>query len=302
MSLQETEGYLGQFFTGQILYNENMRNHTSWRIGGPADMMAIPACIDDIRHCLRFAREHQIPLIIMGNGSNMLVRDKGVRGIVLKISRGLNKIEISNNEVCAEAGALLPVVAKQAAEAGLSGLEFAIGIPASVGGAVSMNAGAHGKSMNQVISEVTALTPEGETVLLGTHELGFYYRRSGVRDRKLVVLGAKYILEPGDKDEIMSKNQENLNKRRRSQPLDYPNAGSVFANPPGQWAGWLIEQVGGKGMRVGDAVVSDKHANFIINLGEATAADVMELINRISWLVREKFNIELKLEVRVVGE
>lgn len=301
MDLQEVEHHLGRLVKGSVLCMESMQKHTSWRIGGPAEIMVLPASADDIGQCLKFARERQIPLTVMGNGSNLLVKDNGIRGIVLKISRGFNKIVVSGPNITADAGALVPLVAKKAAEAGLSGLEFAAGIPASIGGAVIMNAGAHGQSIDEVIREVTVLTPAGEMLVLKKEDIGFRYRKSGI-DKNLIILQADFVLTPGDPLEIRAKNETNLMKRRRSQPLEYPSAGSVFANPPGQWAGWLIEQVGGKGMRVGDALVSEKHANFIVNIGRATAEDVLQLIAQIRQMVLEKFNIELKLEVQVVGE
>ena len=301
MDLQEVEHHLGRLVKGSVLCMESMQKHTSWRIGGPAEIMVLPASADDIGQCLQFARERHIPLTVMGNGSNLLVKDNGIRGIVLKISRGFNKIVVSGPNITAEAGALVPLVAKKAAEAGLSGLEFAAGIPASIGGAVVMNAGAHGQSIDEVIREVTVLTPAGEMLVLKKEDIGFRYRKSGI-DKNLIILQADFVLTPGDPLEIRAKNETNLIKRRRSQPLEYPSAGSVFANPPGQWAGWLIEQVGGKGMRVGDALVSEKHANFIVNVERATAEDVLQLIAQIKQKVFEKFNIELKLEVQVVGE
>lgn len=302
MDLQDVEHHLGSTVKGRILCMENMQKHTSWRIGGPADIMVLPADAEDIRLCFRYARERDIPLTVMGNGSNMLVRDKGIRGIVLKISKDFNNIEVNGSTIMAESGALVPLVAKRAIDAGLSGLEFAIGIPASVGGAVRMNAGAHGRCMDEVVSGVTVLTPDGKIVKLTNGEMGFKYRKSAVKDKGLIVVSAEFSLIPGHREEIKAKSEANLAKRRNSQPLEYPNAGSVFANPPGQWAGWLIEQVGGKGMRIGDAMVSDKHANFIVNLGKATADEVIKLITEIRRLVLEKFNIELKLEIQVVGE
>ncbi len=302
MDLRGVEHDLGRLVKGRILCMESMQRHTSWRIGGPADIMVLPARIEDISLCLRYAGENGIPLTIMGNGSNMLVKDRGIRGIVLKLSKGFDSIEVNGTNLTAQAGVLVPLLAKKAAEEGLSGLEFAAGIPASVGGAVIMNAGAHGKSMDQVISEVTVLAPKGEIKKLSKEEAGFQYRRSGIKDNGLIVLNAVFSLVVGDSEEVRALNETNLAKRRRSQPLEYPNAGSVFANPPAQWAGWLIENVGGKGMRVGDAMVSEKHANFIVNLGNATAEDVLNLIARIRELVLKNFNIELKLEVQVVGE
>ncbi len=302
MNLQEVELHLKPLIKGDILYLESMRKHTSWRIGGPAEIMVLPAGIDDIKLCIQYARERGIPLTVMGNGSNLLVKEKGIGGIVLKLSRGFDHIEIKGTNIAAEAGALMPVVAKRAAEAGLSGLEFAAGIPASIGGATIMNAGAHGKSMDEIVREVIVLTPKGEITSLSKEEIGFQYRKSNIRDRGLVVLKSDLALIPGDPCEIKAKIETNLAKRRNSQPLEYPSAGSVFANPPGNWAGRLIEQAGCKGMRVGDALVSEKHANFIVNLGEATASDVLQLISRIKQLVLEKFNIELKLEVQVIGQ
>lgn len=302
MDLREVAQDLGHLIRGIVLTNESMQKHTSWRIGGPADVMVLPTGTEDIQKCLYFAREREMPLTIIGNGSNLLVRDKGIRGMVIKMGKGFNRIFVEGNLIRAEAGAIIPLVAKQAAEVGLSGLEFAAGIPASVGGAVRMNAGAHGKCMNEVVQEVKVLSPGGEVATLSNGDIGFQYRCSNVMERSLIVIEAVFALVPGNTAAIKAKNEENLTKRRRSQPLDYPNAGSVFANPPGQWAGWLIEQVGGKGLRVGDAMVSGKHANFIVNMGNATAADVLGLIETLRQMVLEKFNIELKLEVQVVGE
>ena len=302
MDLRELEHYLNGIIQGEILKRESMKNHTSWRIGGPADIMVLPSSAADIRVCCQLAGKQGIPLTIMGNGSNMLVKDKGIRGIVLKISRGFNRIEVKETLLTAEAGALVPAVAKTAAREGLSGLEFAVGIPASIGGAVAMNAGAHNKSFADVVRRASVLTVNGETLLMQKEDIGFQYRKSRIAEKELIVLTADFDLKPGEQEAVRTQNEENLKKRRFSQPLEFPNAGSVFANPPGQWAGLLIEKVGGKGMRVGDAMVSEKHANFIVNLGRATAEDVLELITRVKNLVAQKFNIELELEVRVVGE
>lgn len=302
MDPREIAHHLGRLVKGSILCMESMQRHTSWRIGGPADIMILPADADDIRLCLQFARDLNIPLTVMGNGTNLLVKDKGIRGIVLKIAQGFNNIEVNGAKITAEAGALLPMVARRAAESGLSGLEFAIGIPASVGGAVRMNAGAHGRCIGEVVTQVKVVTTGGQIEILQNGQIGFDYRKSSIKDNNLIVLSADFSLVAGDPAGIAEASHVNLAKRRRSQPLECPNAGSVFANPAGQWAGWLLEQVGAKGMRVGDAEVSDKHANFIINRGEATAEDVLTLTTRLRQLVQEKFNIELKLEVQVVGE
>jgi len=302
MDLWEIEQHLSKSVKGEIISRESMKNHTSWRVGGPADIMVLPSSPEDIRICRQFAMQQGLPLTVMGNGSNMLVKDRGIRGIVLKISRGFNQVKVKGTVITAEAGVFVPTLSVRAAREGLTGMEFAAGIPASVGGAVSMNAGAHGKSMADVVRGVTALTGEGKTVFLEKEEIGFSYRKSGIPDKGLVILTADFDLKPGEPEEIMAANKINLEKRRRSQPLEFPTAGSVFANPPGQWAGWLIENAGCKGMRIGDAMVSDKHANFIVNLGMAKAEDILELITRIKNLVMQKYQIELELEVRVVGE
>ena len=302
MDPNEIGHHLGRLVKGNILYMESMRRHTSWRIGGPADIMVMPSDIEDINQCVSFSREYGIPLTVIGNGSNTLVKDKGIRGIVLKISKGFDKIEVNGTTITAQAGALVPLLAKRAAAEGLGGMEFAVGIPASVGGAILMNAGAHGKCMADVVSEVQVLTPDGNITSLSNGRIGFAYRKSDIKANGLIVLRVEFSLSPGNPAEISAANNSNLAKRRRSQPLEFPNAGSVFANPPGQWAGWLIEQVGGKGMRVGDAMVSEKHANFIVNRGDATAVDTISLISRIKQMVMEQFNIELKLEVQVIGE
>ncbi|MBU7005634.1 UDP-N-acetylmuramate dehydrogenase [Phosphitispora fastidiosa] len=298
----EIEQSLEKLLKGEVKSCESMKNHTSWRVGGPADIMVLPSSIEDIRLCQQFAIQQGLPLTVMGNGSNMLVKDGGIRGIVLKISRGFNQIEVKGTVITAEAGVFIPTLSARAAREGLTGMEFAAGIPASVGGAVSMNAGAHGKSMADVVRGVTALTGDGNTVSLEKEEIGFSYRKSGIPGKGLVILTADFDLKPGEPEEIMAANKVNLEKRRRSQPLEFPTAGSVFANPPGQWAGWLIENAGCKGMRIGDAMVSDKHANFIVNLGMAKAEDILQLITRIKNLVMQKYQIELELEVRVVGE
>ncbi|MDT3699998.1 MAG: UDP-N-acetylmuramate dehydrogenase [Thermincola sp.] len=302
MDLREVKHELGDLIQGVVTVNENMKKHTTWRIGGPADIMVLPTGTEDIRKCLVYAQERKLPLTVIGNGSNLLVRDKGIRGIVLKMGKSFSDIYIEKNTIRAEAGAFIPLVAREAAEAGLSGLEFAAGIPASVGGAVRMNAGAHGKCIDQVVQMVTVLNPDGSLETLSNGDIGFKYRQSNIKERGLIVVEAVFSLVSGRKSEIKAKNGENLAKRKLSQPLEYPNAGSVFANPPGQWAGWLIEQVGGKGMCVGNAMVSEKHANFIVNLGDAAAEDVLRLIEKIKKLVFEQFNIDLKLEVQVVGE
>ncbi|WP_418790563.1 UDP-N-acetylmuramate dehydrogenase [Phosphitispora sp. TUW77] len=302
MDLQDITQCLGKLVQGEIISQESMKKHTSWQVGGPADIMVLPSCIEDIRITRQFAVEQGLPLTVMGNGSNMLVRDGGIRGIVLKISRGFNEIKVKGTVITAEAGALIPNVSVRAARAGLTGMEFAAGIPASVGGAVAMNAGAHGKSMADIVLRVAALTGDGNDILLGKEDIGFNYRKSCIASKNFVILTADFDLKRGEPEEIMSANKINLEKRRRSQPLEYPTAGSVFANPPGQWAGWLIENAGCKGMRIGDAMVSEKHANFIVNLGMAKAEDILELITRIKNLVMQKYNVELELEIRVAGE
>ncbi len=287
---------------GKILYDEPLRNHTTWRIGGPADVFVEPASRKDIAILLEYAGKNDQSLTVIGNGSNLLVSDNGLRGVVVKIGDALGHVRIVEEKLIAEAGAKLGRVAAIAQAAGLGGLEFAVGIPASIGGAVAMNAGANGASMADVVDSVTVMDYRGREHVLNVADLDFGYRTSRLQRLEVVVVEIELQLTPRDPLEIRRRSEEYLRRRRVTQPLDSPSAGSVFKNPPGEAAGRLIELAGAKGLRVGDAVVSTKHANFIINAGRAKAEDVLALISKVRAMVQEKFNIELELEVKVIGK
>ncbi|MEW6171461.1 MAG: UDP-N-acetylmuramate dehydrogenase [Bacillota bacterium] len=287
---------------GKVLYNEPLKNHTTWRIGGPAEVMVEPACREDIALLVDYCRTNGLPLTVIGNGSNLLVSDSGLKGVMLKIGDALGHVSIAGERIIAGAGAKLGRVAAIAQAAGLGGLEFAVGIPATIGGAVTMNAGANGAAMADVVETVTVIdTRLGEQVL-SREELDFGYRTSGLQRLAAVVTETALKMTPCNPIEIRRRSEEYLRKRRGSQPLDCPSAGSVFKNPPGEAAGRLIELAGGKGLRVGDAAVSEVHANFIVNLGNARASDVWSLIKKVREMVQEKFGVFLELEVRVIGE
>ncbi|KUK41644.1 MAG: UDP-N-acetylenolpyruvoylglucosamine reductase [Clostridia bacterium 62_21] len=287
---------------GNVLADEPLSMHTTWRVGGPAEVFVMPVSSQDVAAVTRYANERGIPLTVLGNGSNVLVGDRGLAGIVLKIGAGLAQLDVKRNKIRAQAGAGVGRVAAAALEAHLGGLEFVWGIPASIGGAIVMNAGANGRAMADVVTGILAVTPAGETATLGREDLVFGYRESILQATPLIVVEALLTLAPREKDRIRREMEAGLAHRKATQPLAYPSAGSVFKNPPGQAAGRLIELAGAKGLTVGKAQVSRKHANFIINLGGATAADIYELINRVRELVYEKTGISLELEVKVLGE
>ncbi|HEY8425208.1 MAG TPA: UDP-N-acetylmuramate dehydrogenase [Limnochordales bacterium] len=287
---------------GAVLVDEPMSAHTAFRIGGPADVLVIPEDRDDLRWVLEACATHGIPFLVIGRGSNLLVSDDGIEGVVIKISRGLSRIRWEGTSLEAEAGASLPAVAWQAATRGLSGLEFGVMIPGSVGGAVVMNAGAHQHAIGAVVRQVECLAVTGEVVTLEREALGFDYRTSVLQTRPdLVVVGARLELEPRPSEAIMAQMQAYLEARRRTQPLGEPGAGSIFRNPPGDYAGRLIEQAGLKGWRRGDVEISPIHANFIVNKGHARCSDVLEAIRMVRRTVQERFGVLLQPEVKVIG-
>jgi UDP-N-acetylmuramate dehydrogenase len=301
VNLQSLGAELQQSIKGLVLVQEPLARHTTFRIGGPADLLALPVDRWDLEVCLEFCQKKGLPLSIMGNGSNLLVREKGVRGLVIKMT-GLSQITVSGCVIRAEAGALLSRVLMTARDAGLTGLEFAAGIPASVGGAVVMNAGTPEGSLGRIVRTVEVIKRDGKIATLPGEELGFTYRGSKLQGAGMVVMAVELSLEEGDKEQVAELIARNLAGRRHRQPLNWPNAGSVFKNPPGYHAGWLIEQVGAKGWRQGDAEVSCLHANFIINRGKATASDVLTLVEKIQKAVAERFGIVLEMEIETWGE
>lgn len=280
---------------------EPLRRHVSFRIGGPADVLALPRTLAELRAVAAWLFSHDVPFTILGQGSNVLIADAGLRGLVIKIGKGLDRFTFEGTRLLAEAGTGLPHLARAAATKGLSGLEFAAGIPASVGGAVVMNAGAHGHAMVDVLSEVRVLTPQGEQVL-GPRDLGFAYRTTALQQRRAVVLEATMRLVQSDPITVRTRTDDWLRHRSDTQPIGPPSSGCVFRNPPGDHAGRLIDLAGAKGLAVGGARVSEVHANYIINTGEAAASDVVGLMHKVSGVVAEKFGVTLEPEIKLLGE
>lgn len=296
-----------------LLQDEPMKKHTTFRIGGSADYYAEPD-MSQISKLIEMAKACDMPVTVIGNGSNLLVGDKGIRGLVIGIGKGLSEIEVTEavaqdftaqdncHIITAGAGAILAAVAAKAAEASLSGLEFASGIPGSVGGAVVMNAGAYGGEIKDVLIDATVLTADGELKTVTRDELDLSYRHSIVPEKGYIVLSARFRLTPKPKDEIKSYMAELRAKRVEKQPLEYPSAGSTFKRPEGYFAGKLIMDAGLRGYSVGDAQVSQKHCGFVVNKGEATAADVMALIKDVQETVLKQFGVKLEPEVKMIGE
>lgn len=280
---------------------EPLRRHVSFRIGGPADVLVLPRSTDELRKVVDWLFAHNVPFTILGQGSNVLIADAGVRGIVLKLGKGLDRFSFNGTRLVSECGAGLPHLARAAATKGLAGLEFAAGIPASLGGAVVMNAGAHGHAMAEVLHEVRVLAPEGEQVL-ASRDLGFAYRTTVLQARRAVVLEATMELAQSDPVTVRTRTEEWLRHRSDTQPIGPPSSGCIFRNPQGDHAGRLIDLAGGKGLAIGGARVSEIHANYIINTGEATSADVVGLLHKVSELVAEKFGVRLEPEIKLVGE
>lgn len=281
--------------------NVSMREHTSFKVGGPADIFVTPNSYEKVREIINICRENNIFYVILGNGSNLLVKDGGIRGVVINMSK-LKKITVEEDKVTAETGALLSSVAVAALEESLKGMEFAHGIPGSVGGAVAMNAGAYNGEISQVIESALVIDNEGNIKRLSKEELDLSYRMSAILKHGYIVLEATFKLEKGDYDTIKNRMDDLMRRRKDKQPLEYPSAGSTFKRPEGFFAAKLIEDSGLKGTRVGGAEVSEKHSGFIINKENATCKEVMDLILFVQKVVKEKYDIELSTEVRIVGE
>lgn len=285
-----------------MLANEPMNRHTTFRIGGPADLFVMPASTEEIREIIGLCRTESVPYYVIGNGSNLLVGDKGYRGVIIQIYKRMNQIQVENEKICAQAGALLSRTASAACEASLTGMEFASGIPGTVGGALRMNAGAYGGEMKQIVESAKVLTTEGEILNLSLEELGLGYRTSVISKNDYVALGAVLSLRQGNRDVIRGRMEELRKKRVEKQPLEYGSAGSTFKRPEGYFAGKLIQDAGLCGYRVGDAQVSEKHCGFVINRGNATAADVLRLMRYIVDRVEENSGVRLEPEVKKIGE
>lgn len=285
----------------QIQLDAKMSEHIYFKVGGNVDILLSPNSVEQVKKTITICKQNNIPYYIIGNGSNLLVKDGGIRGVVIKLC-SLNKIECSGNVIKAECGALLKDVSDEAIKSELTGFEFASGIPGSVGGAVFMNAGAYDGEISFVIKEAEVLDDNQEVKTLSKDELNLGYRKSLVMEKGYVVLNATFALQKGDKEKIQSRVDELTNRREEKQPLEYPSAGSTFKRPEGYFAGKLIQDAGLKGFSIGGAAVSDKHAGFVINKGNGTAKDVLDVIHHVQEEVKKQFGVELHPEVRILGE
>ncbi len=285
-----------------VLVDESMKKHTTFRIGGVADFFVTPCSILSVGEVVAACKMLQVPYFIIGNGSNLLVSDTGYRGVIIQIYDKLNNITWNGCSVTVEAGALLSRVGNEAAKRSLTGFEFATGIPGTMGGAVAMNAGAYGGEIKDCIVGAKVLMPDGSVMWYDKEALELGYRTSAVSKNGLVVLEAELLLENGDEEAIREKLNELSQARRSKQPLEYPSAGSTFKRPEGYFAGKLIQDAGFKGFRNGGAMVSDKHSGFVINYDNATAKDVIELIKIVQKGVFEQFGVTIEMEVKMLGE
>ena len=286
----------------KVLEQEPMARHTTFRIGGPADYFVELGSIEQIRAAIQVCREENLPWFVLGRGSNLLVSDRGYRGVILSIYKDFQKTEIQGETVTVQAGVLLTTLSGKVLDASLTGLEFASGIPGTIGGAVVMNAGAYGGEMKDIVRKVTVLDQDGEVRTLTCGEMQFGYRTSLAKKKGYIVLGAELTLKQGEKEKIREEMQTLKAKRIEKQPLEFPSAGSTFKRPEGYFAGKLIMDAGLRGAAVGGAQVSEKHCGFVVNTGNATAADVHELMRQVQGKVQEQFGVHLEPEVRFLGE
>ena len=285
-----------------LLAQEPMAKHTSFRIGGPADVLAQPADEAELAALLKRAAEHAVPVTLIGNGSNLLVRDKGIRGLVIKLSNIFSSITVDGNVLTFGSGISLAMASKKAASLSLSGMEFAVGIPGTIGGAVYMNAGAYDGEMAKVVTCVRVMDMQGKISELQASKLDFAYRHTALQNSGLIVTSVTVSLQPGEAESIKAKMDDFSQRRIAKQPLELPSAGSMFKRPVGYFAGTLIEQTGLKGYTVGGAQVSTKHAGFVVNVGGATAKDVLQLIRDVQDRVLAAQGVQLEPEVLVLGE
>jgi UDP-N-acetylmuramate dehydrogenase len=281
--------------------DEPLRRYTAWKIGGPADALIEPTTVDDLTEAVQKARENGVPVTVLGGGTNVLVRDGGIRGLTIRLAKALTNVEVSGNQVVADAGVLYPVLANTTAAKGLAGLEFATGIPGTVGGAVYMNAGAYGSETVEVLDWADVFR-DGEVVRMSNEDLELSYRHSILHEHPgWMVLQAGYTLSPGNAEKLKARIKEFRSQRMTGSP-NKPSCGSTFKRPEGDFPGRVIEAAGLKGVRVGNIEVSPVHANYLVNLGGGTAEDALQLIEHVRETVREKMGIELESEVRVIGE
>ena len=286
---------------GRILFDAPMRQFTSIKVGGPADSLLFPKDVVELRKVVRYARRKEIPILILGKGTNLVVRDKGIRGWVISLTQGMKKVQLDGDEVEAEAGLSLQRLVQFSIQKSLTGFEPFFGIPGTVGGGLAMNAGAWGVELKDILLSITLMNEDGGVVERPRQKLKFSYRRLAIPPSWIILKG-RFQLKKGRKEEILERVKSYSEMRKRTQPLDYPSAGSIFKNPAEGPAGKWIEEAGLKGFRMGQAMVSDRHANFIINLGKATAEEVINLMEWVERKIDEEKGISLEREVRVVGE
>jgi len=287
---------------GKVKENERLEKYTTIKIGGPADIFVEPSSIDQLIKVMEIVKKHNIPWRAIGRGSNLLVSDEGIRGVVIRLGKGLDHLTINGETIIVGGGYSVVALSTMISRKGLSGLEFASGIPGSVGGAVYMNAGAHGSDISKILTRARILFEDGTIEWLSNEEMEFTYRTSVLQTKRPgIVIEAEFALKKGDKDQIVAVMQKNKEYRKETQPWDSPCAGSIFRNPLPHYAGQLIEQAGLKGYSIGGAKISEMHGNFIVNTGGATANDVLSLINHIKKVIKEKFNIEMETEVEIIG-
>ena len=293
------EGIVG---SDNIKIDEPMKRHTSFKVGGSADILVTPVSIFQLSEILKLCKRENVPILVMGNGTNLIVSDKGIRGAVIKIYDNLNGCSVENDTIRAYGGILLSKLSNVALENNLTVLEFASGIPGTLGGAVAMNAGAYGGEMRNVVFETEYMDKDGELKVLRNEEHEFGYRTSFIQKQSGIVIRSVLKLRKGNKDEIKALMRDLTKRRQEKQPLDMPSAGSVFKRPEGHFAGKLIEDCGLRGYQIGGAQVSNKHCGFIVNTGNATARDIISLIRHVQATVKMKFGIDMQTEVKIVGE
>ena len=286
----------------KVLTEEPMKKHTTFRVGGPADFFVMPSSEEEVKAAAAICDEEKVPYYIVGNGSNLLISDKGYRGVIIQLYKEMSQIRVEGHVIYAQAGASLAKIANAALESSLTGFEFAAGIPGTIGGACVMNAGAYGGEMKDVLLEVWVMTPDGEIMVLPKEKLELGYRTSVIAKEGYIVLEAAIELKPGEQEAIRAYMDELREKRISKQPLEYPSAGSTFKRPEGYFAGKLIQDAGLRGFRVGGAQVSEKHCGFVINAQDATAADILSLMEQVSGKVQEQFGVVLEPEVKRLGE
>ncbi|AWC34481.1 UDP-N-acetylmuramate dehydrogenase [Bacillus cytotoxicus] len=302
MNMQEVYKYLSEILPeNHVKQDEMLKNHTHIKVGGKADVFIMPTSYTEIQKVVKYASEHNIPITFLGNGSNVIIKDGGIRGITLSLTH-ITDITVQGTSIIAQSGAAIIDVSRTALEYSLTGLEFACGIPGSVGGALYMNAGAYGGEISYVLTKALVMTEAGELITLTKDDFEFGYRKSTFANNHYIILEGTFELEKGNYAEIKAKMDDLTYKRESKQPLEYPSCGSVFKRPPNHFAGKLIQDSGLQGKRIGGVEVSTKHAGFMVNVDNGTAQDYIDLIHFVQKTVEEKFDVKLEREVRIIGE